>query len=246
MFVLRLFASLMLAACLLCSVQAQAADMTFPELTGRIVDVANVFQSGVKADLESHLADFEASTGQQIVVVTLPTLDGQEIADYTYQLGRHWEIGQKGKNDGVIILVVPTERVARIEAGYGLEGDLTDAASSLVINNIMIPFFKTGDYQTGIVQGTDAVMQIIRGDKTILKNAKASQQDDNWLTTLIVIYIIIWFLMRLRGGGRRSSSLAPFILGSMLGGGRSGGGGLGGGFRGGGGSFGGGGASGRW
>lgn len=245
---MRLIRYVCLGLFLVCAVSTQAKDIIFPELTGRIVDQAHVFQSDVKADLESRLAAFEEQTGgHQIVIVTLPSLNGETVEDYTYQLGRHWEIGQKGKNDGAIILVVPTERVARIEVGYGLEGDLTDAASSLVINNIMIPHFKNGDFSTGIVQGADAVMQIVKGDQQIIKKMKASQRHDNLMTALIIAYIIFWLIIRWSGGGRRSSGLAPFILGSMIGrGGSSFGDGSGGGFRGGGGSFGGGGASGRW
>src|ERR1700738_664464 len=121
---------------LLLSVIALAAyALTFPELTGRVVDDAGILDPSTKAALERKLAEFETKTTGQLVVVTLKSLQGTSIEDYGYQLGRHWGIGQKEKNNGVLLIVAPNERKVRIEVGYGLEGTLTDAVTKLIIES---------------------------------------------------------------------------------------------------------------
>lgn len=230
------------------------AGPVFPALTGRVVDNAGLLKSQTRQHLESLLTAHENATGEQLVVATLPTLQGQEIEDYGYQLARHWGIGQKGKDNGALILVAPRERQARIEVGYGLEGTLTDAQAALIVQKIMLPRFREGDYEGGIVAATQMVVEVLGGDPSAmaaLSDRRIAVASDNegrrgtppWLFWgLILLYFLF---MRSRGG---SSGLAPFVIGGMLGGGggRRGGGGGFGGFRGGGGGFGGGGASGRW
>src|SRR5215467_4950442 len=138
---------------LLLSVVAFAAyALTFPELTGRVVDDAGILDPAIKAGLERKLAAFEAKTTDQLVVVTLKSLQGTSIEDYGYQLGRHWQIGQKDKNNGVLLIVVPSERKVRIDVGYGLEGTLTDAISRLIIEGAIVPRFRANDYAGGITR----------------------------------------------------------------------------------------------
>ena len=223
----------------------QAADLKFPELTGRIIDQAHVLQPQTISALDEKLAAFEQQTSHQVVIVTLNDIGDNDIADYGYQLGRHWQIGQAGKNDGVIVLMVPATKQVRIEVGYGLEGDLTDATSSMIINNVMIPQFKQGDLEAGLVQGTLAVISVISQDGSPLVKKAQGETADSQMKYFLIALLIFWVVSRLFGGRSGGSSIAPFLLGSMLGGGRGGFGG-GGGFSGGGGSFGGGGASGRW
>src|SRR5215469_14630157 len=115
------------------------AAPTFPALTGRVVDDANILSDNTKSQLTQMLAQEEKQTTNQIVVVTLKSLQGYEIADYGYQLGRAWGIGQKKKDNGALIIVAPSEHKARIEVGYGLEGTLTDAASKVIIDRYMLP-----------------------------------------------------------------------------------------------------------
>src|SRR5262245_42554492 len=123
---------------LLLSLVAFAAyALTFPELTGRVVDDAGILDPATKAALERKLAEIE-TTGQ-LVVVTLKSLQGTSIEDYGYQLGRHWQIGQKEKNTGALLIVAPNERKVRIEVGYGFEGTLSDAVSKLIIENSIVP-----------------------------------------------------------------------------------------------------------
>lgn len=242
---------------LLIALPAMAAP-TFPALTGRVVDNANILSPAVEASLSEKLAGLETASGHQLVVVTLPTLQGLEIEDYGYQLGRAWQIGDKTRDDGALLIVAPTERKVRIEVGYGLEGVMTDALSSVIIQSAIVPKFKAGDMEGGVVAGTDAlVQQLSLPDDQAKANvaAASSQAQENRggppipFIILIVVFWIIVISLRGRRRGGLASALPWIILGS-LGDGRGGGGGWsgggGGGFSGGGGSFGGGGSSGGW
>jgi uncharacterized protein len=140
-----------------------AFAQTFPELTGRVVDEANLLDPAQEAALTAKLEGLETRTKRQFVVATLNSLQGYDIADYGYQLGRHWAIGQDGKGEsekdnGAILIIAPNERKLRIEVGYGLEPVLTDGFSSSVIRNDITPFFKAGDFVGGINVGVDKII----------------------------------------------------------------------------------------
>ncbi|MFM9852548.1 MAG: TPM domain-containing protein [Sphingomonadaceae bacterium] len=238
----------------------------FPSLTGRVVDSANIIPDGDEAALTAKLAALESQSGRQVVVATIPTLDDgkgrvYDIADYGYQLGRAWGVGEKGANNGVILLIVPNDRKMRIEVGYGLEAILTDALSSVIITTQIAPRFKAGDYPGGIDAGVNAIAaQLVLPPEEAAKRARAATQDQGsgdgsavifWLFIFVFFILpIIWPLIFPGKRGRRLG--APIIIwggssgGSSWGGGSGGFGGGGGGFSGGGGSFGGGGASGGW
>lgn len=256
----RIVLALLLA--LGCAASAWAAP-SFPPLTGRVVDAANVLPPEVEARLTQKLAGLEAQSDRQLVVVTLPDLQGYEISDYGYQLGRAWGIGSKAKNDGALLIVAPRERKLRIEVGYGLEGVLTDGLSSLIINQAIVPKFKAGDLAGGIEAGTDAIIQ-----QLTLPEAEASQRaqaanarpessgfDPGYLVFafLFLFFFVIPFFRTVRRRRRYPGAAASVFIWDMLNnmprgrGDFSGGGGFsGGGFSGGGGSFGGGGSSGSW
>lgn len=136
-----------------------AAQPKFPELTGRVVDEAGILPPEVETRLTAQLEQLETTTQRQLVVATISDLDGYDISDYGYQLGRAWGIGDKERNDGALLLVAPNERRVRIEVGYGLEGYLTDALSALIIQNTIIPRFKDGDFPGGIEAGTAAIIE---------------------------------------------------------------------------------------
>jgi len=252
-----------LAIALLMGLMAPAlAGPTFPALTGRVVDDANILLPDVKAQLTAKLADLEDRTQRQLVVVTLPSLQGYEIEDFGYQLGRAWGIGQKKLNNGVLFIVAPNEKRVRIEVGYGLEPILTDALSSVILNSTVLPKFRDGDMQGGVVDGTNAIVQQLLLDapaaKARVAAAEQSQQNQGapsfnpiaLIFIAFVVFSILSSIFRRRGGGSGLGALPWIILGSGLGrggfGGGGGGGFGGGGFGGGGGSFGGGGASGSW
>ena len=253
-------ASRLLAALpiLLFVVAAHAAALKFPPLSGRVVDAAHILPNDAVQRLDGLLAAHEKTTGEQVVVVTLPSLQDTTIEDYGVQLGRHWGIGQKGKNTGALLIVAPKERKVRIEVGYGLEGTLTDARSKIIIEEIILPWFRQGRMDQGIVAGTAAVVSVLEGravtaDRAVRPAARqTSGVDWPWLI-MVVLFGVFWLGARpmLAGyppGYRRRgpwSRSGPWIIpgGGGFGGG---GGGSGGGFGGGGGSFGGGGASGGW
>jgi uncharacterized protein len=247
---------------------AAAAEPAFPQLTGRVVDQAGILDPSVRARLDEKLAQLERNTTTQLVVVTLRSLEGYDIADYGYRLGRHWGIGQKGSNNGALLIVVPSERKVRIEVGYGLEGTLTDAVSHLIIQNAMLPRFRAGDFAGGIERGVDDLVQVLSGDAEDFKRRAAEQRDrpsgSEGMSTFVfvIIFLFLWYLIFVRAArqqryaGRRgggwwwiptgtAGSRGGWSGGGGWGGGFSGGGG-GGGFSGGGGSFGGGGSSGSW
>lgn len=237
-----------LLSCLLLWTAAVSAAPTFPALSGRVVDEANLMSRKQAHQLTQQLAAFEKRSGIQLVVVSIDTLAGDTIEEYGYQLGRHWGIGQKGKDNGVLLLIAQDERKVRIEVGYGLEGALPDAIAANIIQTRILPAFKRGDMVAGVVAGSQAIMQALAGEYKPVDNASKEKLGGPWLFILMVIVMIV--LHNLRGGGsgggRGGRRRAAYLAGGF-GAGRSGGGfGGGGGFSGGGGSFGGGGASGGW
>ena len=238
---------------LLCLASPVWAAPSFPALTGRVVDNAHVLNAATAAEIEQKLAALEAKNSRQLVVVTLPSLQGYDISDYGYQLGRAWGIGQAKMNNGALFIVAPKERKVRIEVGYGLEPILTDAMSSVILQSAVLPKFRGGDYNSGIAAGVDALLEQMSLDPSTAEaraaaaakaGAKGDQPDGIGLA--IAAIFIIFALIRVFGGW----GLLPLLMiggPGYRGGGYGGGGGGGGGWSGGGGgSFGGGGSSGSW
>jgi len=229
------------------------ADPPLPALTGRVIDQAGVLDQGTAQRLTDQLARYEAKTSTQIVVVTLPDLQGYPIEDWGLALLRGWQIGQKGKNNGVVLVVAPKERELRIETGYGAEGPLPDATADAIIRHVIVPRFKQQDYGGGIVAGVQSIEAALDGSFTAPQESAGGGSQLPWPAFFIVglwCLIVIVNILRNRGsrgtrlyGGRRRD---VYWGGGWGSGGGFGGGGFGGGFGGGGGSGGGGGASGRW
>lgn len=251
----RIGAAFLAALLLLAPWAAGAEDAgipPFPELTGPVVDQAGLLPADAESALTQKLLDYDQSSGNQLVVVTVQTLDGYPIEYWGYKLGRHWGIGDKDKSTGAILIVDKDERKLRIEVGYGLEGTLTDALSDDIIRNTIVPEFKQGDYAGGISDGVDAILQVLGGQAEQVHREKRRDS----FTTLLLMVFFAFILLRVLAAvlGSRSGSRLFWLwvlLGGMRGnsrGGGFGGGGFGGGggFSGGGGSFGGGGASGSW
>jgi uncharacterized protein len=236
------------------AVTAQA-ELKFPALTGRVVDNAQMIEPSVREQLTQQLAAHEQATGEQLVVVTLLDLQGTSIEDFGYQLGRHWGIGQKDKNNGALLIVARDERKLRIEVGYGLEERLTDAQTSVIIHQIITPAFKSGNFSKGISDGVAAMLVVLGGNPldepaNVVGSGGGRDRGSDFVERhpgvfifLALLFIVTIFVCQMlgilpSGGGR----------GGRGGSGGFGGGGFGGGggFSGGGGSFGGGGSSGGW
>ncbi|MEZ4700138.1 MAG: TPM domain-containing protein [Rhodothermales bacterium] len=144
-----------------------AAPLAFaqqvPPLTGRVVDRAEILSAGAERELEQLLAAHEDSTSNQIAVLTIRSLDGADLESYSLEVARAWELGQAGRDNGVLLLVAVEDRKMRIEVGYGLEGSLTDAVAGRIIRNELRPYFQQEDYEGGIRAGVIAIMDAIAG-----------------------------------------------------------------------------------
>ncbi|MFL6752955.1 MAG: TPM domain-containing protein [Sphingomicrobium sp.] len=221
----RVLAVLWLA---LIALAAPAAAQTFPPLTGRVVDNAHLLRPEQVLDLTSKSQALETQTGRQFVIATVPSLEGRPIEDYGYRLGRAWAIGQKGKDDGVILLVAPNERKVRIETGYGARVFLTDAVSSVIVREAILPRFKAGDYGGGIEAGADEIIKQMsltpeEAQRTVAKAERAQQARKDaspgiipvifWM--LVIVFVIIPLVRRMVGGRRyrtRRGGISPWII----------------------------------
>jgi uncharacterized protein len=242
------------------------AQPTYPPLTGRITDGANLIAPDARQRIEAKLKAHEDKTSDQLVVATVPSLQDRSIEDFANGLFRVWKLGEKAKNNGVLLLVAPTERKVRIEVGYGLEGALTDALSKVIITTAIAPKFKTGDFAGGVEAGVDAILTILTGDAEEWQRRAVVRDDES--STMETVAVIVMMLMIIAlvfgairaagraGPGRRhrtrdgrwitlpASTSSGWSTDSSGGGWSSGS--SSGGFSGGGGSSGGGGASGDW
>ena len=230
-----------------------------PKPDGPVLDQADMLSGGEERALAGKLTAYEDTSSTAIVVVLLTSLDGAPVDDYAISLGRDWGVGQEGKDNGVVVLVSKNDRKMFIATGYGVEGALPDAIANRIVERIMTPAFRKGDFYAGLDRGTDAIIQATAGEYTATEETVARSDDSGISTTLIYIFLIFAYFVgssfwgRGRGKGakksRRRHGGMPLIIwggggGSHGGGGFGGGGGGFGGF--GGGSFGGGGAGGSW
>jgi uncharacterized protein len=222
----RLFAVLLLA---LFTLAAPASAQTFPQLTGRVVDQADILRPEQELDLSTKSETLQAQTGRQFVVATVKSLEGRPIEDYAYQLGRHWGIGQKEEDDGVILLVAPNERKVWIATGYGAGAFLTDAVSGVIIREAILPQFKKNppDYGAGITAGADAIIKqmSLPPEEAQANVAKARKQESARhvagagflpvLFILIVLFILFSSFARRHSGRRyrrRRGGIDPFVV----------------------------------
>ncbi|MGE0025209.1 MAG: YgcG family protein [Hyphomicrobium sp.] len=270
-FTSRILAALAAFALILLALPSAHAAPTFPALTGQIVDDAHLLSPEDRAAILADLQALEGKSTDQLAVVTVPSLQGYEIEDYGYQLGRHWGIGQAGKDNGVLLIVAPNERKVRIEVGRGLEPIVTDLMSRIIIENAILPEFRRGNFGAGIRAGVRDLKDTLLGDAEAVKErARGLSEGDgpDWMGLLMIAFwiaVIVFILyaqsqhaaqqqqsmggdQRRRARRRRNDDAGPIIFpgggSDSWGGGWSGGGG--GGWSGGGGGFGGGGASGGW
>jgi uncharacterized protein len=242
------------------------AQPKFPPLTGRIVDEAQLLSAADEQELTRTLAELEAKSTDQLVIYTTNSLQGYEIEDFGYQLGRAWQIGQKDTNNGALLIVAPKDRKVRIEVGRGLEPQLTDIMTKLIIENAILPAFRRGDFAAGIKAGVRDIRDVMLGDaeavkdrarRTVKRDPEAEEALFGVAVFVIFVVFMIWLQWRqskhiparrgaMQGGRRaRDDDRIVFVPGGWSGG-SGGGSGGGGGWSGGGGDFGGGGSSGSW
>lgn len=163
---------LLLAACL----AAPGAALEVPYLTGRVNDLAGLLGGSEKEALERTLAELEERTGAQVAVLTIPSLEGEVLEDYSLRVAETWQLGQKGQDNGVLFLVAVNDRQMRLEVGYGLEGTLPDATCRQILDGLVRPRFRAGDFAGGLREGVQAVAAVIQGDTSVLAEAEKKAQ----------------------------------------------------------------------
>jgi len=195
------------------SVFAQS-NPTFPPLSGRVVDQAGILDTATEAALTEKLAAHEAETSNQIVVVTVNSLEGYADADYALRLGREWGIGTEEKSNGVILLIAPNERKVRIEVGYGLEGALPDGLAGQIIRRNIVPSFKESDFSGGIQSGVTAILQAVVGEYKAepVRSRNRNNGNKNAFTFMPLFFIgmvAVPALLRVRGLKRAANAAFP-------------------------------------
>lgn len=234
----------------LCVQSALLFSLDVPPLDGPVNDYAHMFTTSEIQELNSYLYTIDRQSDLQIAVLTIPSLEGDNLESYSIRVAEKWQIGQKGKDTGVILVIVAQDRKLRIEVGYGLEDRITDAQSSRIIRSVIAPQFKKREYGKGVLLGVKNLVGLALQDKSLISDAvkESDRQNDDSIPLPLVIFLIIIFLFgsRFMPGGLFWPLL--FLSSGRSGGysGRGGSGGFGGGFSGGGGRFGGGGSSGSW
>ena len=240
---MRLALTLMVALAATLFIASGARAQTFPKFTGLVVDDAHILAPEQVAALDAKLTALQKTTGHQLVVATIGDLGGYPIEDYSYQLGRAWGVGAKQKNDGLLLVIAPKDRKVRVEAGPGLQGTVTDALSSVIINTQIAPKFKAGDYAGGINAGIDQLATLIQlppeeaqklaaqaAAQSQAHSRQAQQPQIGFGTIMFLIVVFFFFILpmirAMRGGGRRYGKDGVSVY-------PPGGGGFGGGFLGG-------------
>lgn len=259
-----MFKKIILFSCfVVCTLFAFSQELP-PKSETLVTDFTNTLSASDKQQLEQKLVAFNDSTSTQIAVVIMKSVGDYDINDYGQKLGRAWGIGQKSKNNGILLLVALGDRKVTIQTGYGAEGVLPDVITHEIIQNDIKPNFKAGNYYAGLDAGTNDIIKYVKGEYKADKKPQQGKGGGSIAILIIIVVVILIFIFRNRGGGGHiidsrggASPFWWFLGGAMLGresggwGGFSGGGGSGGdsggGFGGfGGGDFGGGGSSGSW
>jgi uncharacterized protein len=186
----------------------------FPKLSGRVVDRAGILSQKTIKYLSEKLANFEKKTTNQVVVVTLKSLQGYSISDFGYQLGRHWGIGQKKRDNGVLLIIAPKEKKVRIEVGYGLEGTLTDALSSIIIQNKILPYFRKSDFNQGVISGINAILSTIKGT---YKPKKEVTKKENFIPLIFFIFIFLLVFLQNLFSKKHKKFIAKIIPSGFIG-----------------------------
>jgi uncharacterized protein len=217
------------------------AALEVPKLNGYVNDLADVISPGTELKIEHFLRGFESSDSTQLVILTIESLQGATLEEYSLSVAESWKIGQKGKDNGALLLIAKQERQMRIEVGYGLEGRLTDLLAGRIIDNEIKPRFKAGDFDGGVIAGVTAMAEAVRGEYQGTGDTGQKKKRNPWGSLALLLFLGPGLMLLGGGGGRGRRRHSGFWIGGLGGGGFGGGG-----FGGGGGSFGGGGSSGGW
>lgn len=259
--VAQLFALVVFVAVSVCA-RPLRAEVALPELRGHVNDGAGLLDDDASRQLEVELSKYEQETGHQFAFVSVPSLDGTPIEDFSIRLAEKWKLGDEKRDDGLLLIVAEQERKVRIEVGYGLEGAVPDALAARIIRHQITPAFKQGDYAGGIGEAFTTLMKAAEGESVRVGPADSEgRHTRSFIRPLFWMFALAMIFLMNRGGGGRGGrrrhyygalgglgmGLGARRLGGGFGGGGFGGGGFGGGgFGGGGGGFGGGGSSGGW
>jgi uncharacterized protein len=203
---MRLLPTITAALLVLCVGAASAFALDFPPLTGRVVDNAGILNADIRSDLADKSKYLEEKSGIQLVVATVPSLQGSDIETYANELFRTWKLGQAQKNNGVLLLVAPNERKVRIEVGYGLEGTLTDAVASVIIASAIVPRFKDGDFPGGIERGVGGILDVLSGDTTDWQPQTLVRDDSPFslwallpaVVPFVFVFVMLWIGLGIR------------------------------------------------
>ncbi len=193
-----------------------------PVLKGRVNDYAIMLSPATVMSLETRLAEFEKTDSTQIVVLTIPSLQGEVLEEFSIKVAERWKIGQKKTDNGVILLIAKEDRKLRIEVGYGLEGKLTDLRAGRIIDTIIKPSFKAGDYDKGVSDGIDAIIQTVKGEYAAV-DAQAAEKKDPGSSSLITPMIFVFFFIGIIGrikrvlGGIAGAVIIPIVASVVFG-----------------------------
>lgn len=211
-------AALAVFCALLCAAGAWALPV--PALKGRINDYAGLLSNATVQQLDAGLAQLESTDSTQIVVLTIPSLEGDSLEDFSIRVVEQWQIGQKGKDNGALLLVAKNDRKVRIEAGYGLEGKLTDLVSGRIIRNIIVPQFKMGNYDQGIIGGVAAMAGVVRGEFSAPATARRSRGRRGASPGFVGLLALLFFVNMLgrinRGMGAAAGGVLAPIAGALF------------------------------
>lgn len=229
-------------------------SLEVPQLKGRVNDYANIIGKNDEIEIENYLSSLDSQTGIQLVVLTIPSLENDSLENFSMKVVNNWELGQGGKDNGVLLLISYDERKIRIETGYGLEDKLTDMKSGLIIRNVIVPEFKLGNYSEGIKKGVRNIVGIVSGDEEIVEKSVLEDEEEEgsvagiffmivWIIFIIILIssrggILKWILLSNLTGVNSGRNNSNILSNNKSFGGST--------FSGGGGHFGGGGASGGW
>lgn len=186
-----------------------AWSLEVPPLTGRVMDLAHVLPAETAAALTSDLAAHETKTGNQVTVLVLPSLEGEPLEEWSHRVATTWKLGQKGTDNGVLLLVALKEKKVRIEVGYGIEGTLTDLRSAHIIRNEIVPRFRSGDIPAGIQAGVAAILETIEGTyRAPEPGIPAYSRDETISRVVLAVVVGLVFGFLISGGHRAVGAIA--------------------------------------